>query len=153
MLVIPSTKYKEYSLGKSQYRYLSIVFHIQKVSIQKTENKKISDAHLMSLMSSPCAATSVATRIGALPHRNWFRAWSRSSWDLSPWMEAAQNVRPIPWASWSHCLVVEQKMMILVPLSWLLRIWSSRRCLSSGGTTSTCCSPHTTQFHQQGMRH
>lgn len=94
-------------------------------------NRNYSDlADLTSLTSSPRAATSVATRMGALPLLNWDKTNSRSVWFLSPWIAAAPKSRPKLRDSVSHMRFVEQKMMILEPGACDRKICSNRRCLS-----------------------
>ena len=50
-------------------------------------------------MSSPRAATSVATSRGVLPSRNPSMAALRAAWVKSPWMAAACR-QGTSWAAW-----------------------------------------------------
>mmetsp|Transcript_53501 Transcript_53501/g.116639 ORF Transcript_53501/g.116639 Transcript_53501/m.116639 type:complete len:209 (-) Transcript_53501:587-1213(-) len=64
----------------------------------------------MSLMSSPRAATSVATRIGARPDLKSASTRSRSRCSLSPWIALQPICLESARCSWSHVRLVEQKM-------------------------------------------
>ena len=57
-------------------------------------------------MSSPRAATSVATITGRDPFLKLRNVLSRSYCDLSPWIAEAPNCRARPYAIWSHCFFV-----------------------------------------------
>ena len=96
--------------------------------------------YLMSFMSKPRAATSVATSTGHLPLRKSFNTESLSDCDLSPWIAEAPYCRDRFLANWSHILLVEQNIMIFDPGSCDRKIWSSRLDFSICGMTSTCCS-------------
>ena len=61
-------------------------------------------------MSSPLAATSVATRIGAAPDRKSRKVASRSRWSLSPCMAEQPICLDIARESASHDFFVEQKI-------------------------------------------
>mmetsp|Transcript_3195 Transcript_3195/g.13874 ORF Transcript_3195/g.13874 Transcript_3195/m.13874 type:complete len:208 (-) Transcript_3195:755-1378(-) len=91
-----------------------------------------------SLMSRPRAATSVATRTGTRPDRNWLRIQSRSRCSLSPWI--AEPMPPMLRAIWSHIFLVPQNTIALSGCVGGLRSTSIRRCCfwNPPHTSTTC---------------
>ena len=95
-------------------------------------NKPILDggqSHVFSNIPRPREATSVATRIGVRPSRNWRSTESRSPWLLSPWI--ALNIFINEWIK-VVCLFLTLKLLTLLASDHAsCRRWAHRRVVSS----------------------
>mmetsp|Transcript_44334 Transcript_44334/g.37194 ORF Transcript_44334/g.37194 Transcript_44334/m.37194 type:complete len:213 (-) Transcript_44334:178-816(-) len=93
-------------------------------------------------MSSPRAATSVATMTRTWPFVNCVRACVRSHWSLSPWMDTAFHLnlaRPLTMRSHMYFLLANTMMRASSGFSNVFMILMSSSSLSIESTLCTTC--------------